>query len=829
MYNPAQNCRRPREEYEESNRAMVNTLAGVARRAHSSRAKLLVMGDFNHREIDWENLEPHGGPKTWRAKMLDVLLENTMHQHVKDTTRSNNMRVRRKCQPTTLRERVTFVHMWVGGKSLRAIALSSSVSVSTVFRWIHRWRQEGNVNTRRSKHKHLKENTTCSVSSSPSRYIQLPTNLMHYAPLQYWCEGNYLSHYSDWTIRHNILHPFSGKHKSSSVELLVKAVLTDQSQFSHSVFFFTDGTTSASTIFTIIDHLDIPAGVGTFEAEVSVLDVNKTDTQVSQVIPHARRIRQLSSYTTIVVISDELEFVGSFVKWSLKGRLAVWSTRLLTVTRLTLAHLQSYYTSLSKMNEMLLIITDSQAGLRCNMYVHLPFSPQETLPLRVGYWTPQRGLLLTSHLPLFPEKFSKFVHQPHLLAASEESPFHRMIITDDPVTPGKQIFHFGGPMGDLLDYLAEALNFSYSNVRPPDGVWGSKLGNGSWTGMMRMVMTEEVAIAVGPFMIRQDRAEVVDFTASIFVDYWRILGARGVPEEDPWGFIFPLEPLVWAAILAVMLVLATAIFLMNLWFSYKYIVQGIWLQVIFDYLRILLQQDLSVPVYWWWERILLVVWMMGTLVLTRSYSGNLMALLTVRHIAQPYQSRQQVLDDTSVTMIWMVGSGLEEVLQSAESGLYREMADAERTGRLIWRTQAQFPELMDSLVKQGDHVLIQVDNAMKALISQDFTRTGECSFYASKETFLPFVFGMIAPLDNPIIPALNKRIMLMTEAGLFFQWMKSADPNSTVCNHAPTKITVKTRLAMSNVWGMFVILIAGYAVGLSILCVEYLTANIKHI
>ncbi|KAK8737488.1 hypothetical protein OTU49_004520, partial [Cherax quadricarinatus] len=66
---------------------MVDTLSEVARRAHSSRAKLLVMGDFNHREIDWENLEPHGGSETWRAKMLDVVLENLMHQHVKDTTR----------------------------------------------------------------------------------------------------------------------------------------------------------------------------------------------------------------------------------------------------------------------------------------------------------------------------------------------------------------------------------------------------------------------------------------------------------------------------------------------------------------------------------------------------------------------------------------------------------------------------------------------------------------------------------------------------------------------------------------------------------------------
>ncbi|KAK8748334.1 hypothetical protein OTU49_016085 [Cherax quadricarinatus] len=93
MYNPPQNCRRPREEYEENNRVMVDTLAEVARRAHSSRAKLLVMGDFNHREIDWENLEPHGDPETWRAKMMDVVLKNLMHQHVRDTTREREGRM----------------------------------------------------------------------------------------------------------------------------------------------------------------------------------------------------------------------------------------------------------------------------------------------------------------------------------------------------------------------------------------------------------------------------------------------------------------------------------------------------------------------------------------------------------------------------------------------------------------------------------------------------------------------------------------------------------------------------------------------------------------
>ncbi|KAK4310302.1 hypothetical protein Pmani_018121 [Petrolisthes manimaculis] len=59
---------------------------------------------------------------------------------------------------------------------------------------------------------------------------------------------------------------------------------------------------------------------------------------------------------------------------------------------------------------------------------------------------------------------------------------------------------------------------------------------------------------------------------------------------------------------------------------------------------------------WNWERIVLGMWMLATLVISRSYGGNLMSLLAVRHIPQPYQSLRDVLDDPSVTMIWEANS-----------------------------------------------------------------------------------------------------------------------------------------------------------------------------
>nr|XP_053636402.1 probable glutamate receptor [Cherax quadricarinatus] len=367
----------------------------------------------------------------------------------------------------------------------------------------------------------------------------------------------------------------------------------------------------------------------------------------------------------------------------------------------------------------------------------------------------------------------------------------------------------------------------YSFVQPPDTVWGVRLDNGSWTGMMGMVVREEVSIGAGPFMVDRWRAEVVDFTVPMVIDYWRILGVRGVPEVDPWGFLFPLAPLVWATILVMLVVLAAAVFLMYSCGSLKSDDHNYWLQVSFGYVRILLQQDMTLPIIWLWERVVLMVWMMVTLVLTRSYSGNLMALLAVRHIPQPYQTLRDVMDDPSVKLIWQKDSASVPYLKTAKFGIYREIADSEKTGRLIFIPHPQFPEAIDTLVRRGDHVIIDIRGDVRSTIAQDFTKTGKCSFYQSREEFLLVMLAMISQKDSPLVPVLNKRMTSMTEAGLFFQWLIAEEPNATVCDHVPTKITVNEALTFSNLSGMFVILLVGHLTSLSVLCLELLILHIQ--
>ncbi|XP_071524499.1 probable glutamate receptor [Panulirus ornatus] len=617
---------------------------------------------------------------------------------------------------------------------------------------------------------------------------------------------------------------FSRPFESETLAIAVGAidsVLLGVSRHSCSVMLLTDGSTSPSTISKVKGRLHAPWGVAVFEAAAADRESNGTQAQLSRVVGQARRLRQLSWCVTVVVVSDDPAFLAAFAEWSLKGRLLVWSTRLLVVTRLPLPELQDLHGVLSSRNAMLLLVQDTPQSPRCSVYVYHPYSPWGSHGFLVASWTPHWGLSLTTHLPLFPDKFSKFLVAPDLVVSVIVMANHNAEVIHDPEAPGGRRLLYAGPIANVVEYLSRGLNFTYTYVIPHDRTFGTRGINGSWTGMLGMVKRKEADIAIGPFSITSTRFEAVDFSWPLWYDSSRILASRGRPEVDPWGFLLPLAPLVWVTILTALVVVPAVTSLLSSCFLLEASSWSGWLSDTYRLFCILLQQTVSVAADWWsWERLVLGVWMMMTLVLTRSYSGNLMSLLAVRHIPQPFQTLREVIEEPSTVMIWQSNSINAEYLRVVESGIIREVADLESEGRVLYRTQREYRSILDRLVVAGHHVLIDVDITLRNLMAKDFTQKGDCVFYTSRESILPFSSSIISQKDNPILPAMRKRVIALTESGIFEQWFKTSVPNSTQCLHAPRKITVQTSLSLTNLWGMFVALAAGNIFALLTLCLE---------
>ena len=70
----------------------------------------------------------------------------------------------------------------------------------------------------------------------------------------------------------------------------------------------------------------------------------------------------------------------------------------------------------------------------------------------------------------------------------EEAPFINYIILNS--VTGK--YEMEGSFTDLLNILANIMNFTYTWTLPPDNAWGGLQKDGSWNGMIKLLINEDV-------------------------------------------------------------------------------------------------------------------------------------------------------------------------------------------------------------------------------------------------------------------------------------------------------------------------------------------------
>lgn len=95
--------------------------------------------------------------------------------------------------------------------------------------------------------------------------------------------------------------------------------------------------------------------------------------------------------------------------------------------------------------------------------------------------------------------------------------------------------------------------------------------------------------------------------------------------------------------------------------------------------------------------------------------------------------------------------------QEVQSGVFREVAELEQEGRLLFHTQAQFSESLDTLVRAGHHVLVDIEITLRNLLAIDVSHRGTCDFYLSRDGFLPYSSAIMSHKTSPIIHGLNAR------------------------------------------------------------------------
>ncbi|XP_064105107.1 glutamate receptor ionotropic, kainate 1-like [Macrobrachium nipponense] len=125
-------------------------------------------------------------------------------------------------------------------------------------------------------------------------------------------------------------------------------------------------------------------------------------------------------------------------------------------------------------------------------------------------------------------------------------------------------YTYSGPALELLKIIANDMNFTYTlKVPPNDGAWGVLYPNGTWNGIIRMILDKEADIGLGPFGVTYVRSKFIDYTTPLLVDYTQNLGRRGNTEVALWSVLLALDPSVWIATFVMLAMTFSIVYLLD--------------------------------------------------------------------------------------------------------------------------------------------------------------------------------------------------------------------------------------------------------------------------
>ncbi|XP_045114828.1 uncharacterized protein LOC123506645 [Portunus trituberculatus] len=338
---------------------------------------------------------------------------------------------------------------------------------------------------------------------------------------------------------------------------------------------------------------------------------------VIEAVAHARQMRLMSWCALVVVFSDNPTFLSVFAEMADEGRLMVWETRLLVITRLALSNLENLmqnYWTFSMMNTMFMKIKETTGVNHCQLYVHMPYSPAGPQVVQSASLKSGHTLVSIKERTLFPEKFNNFYGMKINLTWIPTRPYWQPV--KQPGPNGTEVISFTGREYRLMQNFAPIFNFTL-NPLPWEG----------WPPVMKRLRTREAFLWPANLPILPHMLKVYDF--SFFLERSTLAFTMAKPSTKPsWESLYrPLHIEVWGLILPTVIVVFIVLMVMNQTGKEKG--PGAWL-VMKQVLGTLLDEAIpgELPLRST-TRVVLTAWLLFSFIVGTVYRSNLTACLTI--------------------------------------------------------------------------------------------------------------------------------------------------------------------------------------------------------
>nr|XP_027216628.1 glutamate receptor ionotropic, delta-1-like [Penaeus vannamei] len=325
------------------------------------------------------------------------------------------------------------------------------------------------------------------------------------------------------------------------------------------------------------------------------------------------------------------------------------------------------------------------------------------------------------------------------------------------------------------------------------------------------------------FTITHIRDTVIDFTHAFYEEPTTILIPPPREQDNFLAFLQPFTWQVWLIILASVVVVGPV-----MWFMGNFSDQ---LPILYPYQKNSNPQPLF---YYMWgcafsltsqgsnlrhtepARLLHAMWWCYCLIVVYTYTGSLIAFLTVPRLTSLINSLEELANQREVLWTYRAKTAHDSLFSTAPPGsvyskigqLIKEQPD------LLVTTDAEGVQA----VLKGDMAFIKEKSWLDFQMELDYLRTGECRLAQVNQLFFSAGFGWVLEEGVGLPPSsISSRILRMAQSGLFSVWRQQYWPKPNECTAGGGQASGPKPLKIKNFLGHFFVL----GVGLSTAILAY--------
>ncbi|XP_046997299.1 glutamate receptor 1-like [Schistocerca americana] len=517
-------------------------------------------------------------------------------------------------------------------------------------------------------------------------------------------------------------------------------------------------------------------------------------------------------------------------------------------------------------------------GRRRNYTLHVVEMTVNSAMVKVAEWSDETGLTpVAAKYVRLRTSTDIQKNRTYVVTTIVEEPY---IMLRKP-EPGEILLgndRFEGYCKDLADLIANKIGINYELRIVKDGQYGAENPDveGGWDGMVGELVRREADIAIASMTITSERERVIDFSKP-FMSLGISIMIKKPMKQKPgvFSFLNPLSKEIWVCVIFSYVGVSIVLFIVSRFSPYEWrlpqppfdetaglaivgvgtpgggvaalgigplgsggggggsggggggggsgkttdcsaltndfsILNSLWFA-----LGAFMQQGCDITPRSISGRIVGSVWWFFTLILISSYTANLAAFLTVERMVAPINSPEDLASQTEVEYGTLYHGSTWDFFRRSQITLYSKMWEFMNSRKHVF-------------VRTYDEGIRRVRNSKGkyALLIEspknDYINEREpCDTMKVGRNLDAKGFGVATPLGSPLRDEINLAVLSLTENGDLTKLKNRWWYDRTECKHSDKQDASRNELSLSNVAGIFYILIGGLLLAMAVALLEF--------